>query len=492
MDHESSSTECCFHSEQLVDRVEYVAKCVAEYEKSCRVCIICSHEKAVRRNWAALLASQWTPQKLSVSLLHSERKLAGASLEDEDDDEDCDGGHRRRAWAFVIPSNVLGSSVFRGALTKHGGRVSGIFRRSTFIFLDDFPSGSLATLKQLLECSLYGDTRVHVMSSLQSVEEVARFRSRILDCPDSQSRSLGIVDHCAGQLERQIANFRKLNRLFRSSQSAAMVEVLKDHPAIWKDYHAEFERRRKTWDIDPAQAIGYYLAKNSSRFQLRDDSDSSNYSIFDFGAGESLLLERSFLEHADSDVPVSRIVAVDYSCSDAAQRINSEFAGRRLCVAQVEPFALDVADTRQIVQLCGSATFAVFCLALSGMNTGHYLRSALYVLRASESRVVRLVICEAAFRFRRDHPTTIASLEAFLQAVTLGSADISAKDCTPEIVSAFCKHSAAVVGPNPHPSFMYILISLCTTEELQLAPIDDQMWDVSDAHFFATKTPHPA
>lgn len=165
------------------------------------------------------------------------------------------------------------------------------------------------------------------------------------------------------------ARFRHLNQTLYTTPSAQSLQLFRDNPEMFSEYHEGFRRQVDVWPENP---VNSYLAEIQSR-------------------GALTTARRDASGDRASTMPLPRTGGIctlaDLGCGDAAlaTALQSCRAQLRLHIHSFDlhaPSALVTpADMAQLPLKDGSVDVAIFCLALMGTNWPEFIDEAFRILR---------------------------------------------------------------------------------------------------------------
>lgn len=169
------------------------------------------------------------------------------------------------------------------------------------------------------------------------------------------------------------ARFRHLNQALYTTPSAHSMQLFKDNPEMFTEYHEGFRRQVEVWPENPVDG---YAAQIRARGTQRPGSKP------DAGLPAQQVLAGTPLPRTDGTCRIA-----DMGCGDAALAagLQKEFKKLKLQIhsfdLQSEKPLVTRADIAALPLSDDSVDVAIFCLALMGTNWVDFIEEAFRVLR---------------------------------------------------------------------------------------------------------------
>jgi ribosomal RNA-processing protein 8 len=174
------------------------------------------------------------------------------------------------------------------------------------------------------------------------------------------------------------ARFRHLNQTLYTTPSAHSLELFKENPEMFQEYHEGFRRQVEVWPENPVDGyVAQIKQRGMQRHQSRGKSTSSTHP-----GNDDKDQEISPLPRTDGTCYIA-----DLGCGDARLSQDLEKIKKKL---KIQVFSYDLqspspvvtqADIANLPLKDGSIDVAIFCLALMGTNWIDFIEEAFRILR---------------------------------------------------------------------------------------------------------------
>jgi ribosomal RNA-processing protein 8 len=224
----------------------------------------------------------------------------------------------------------------------------------------------------------YKDNPRKGKAQLQQREDVTSAHTKTTDAPVGPSIEAQLTPLQISMKQKLISSrFRHLNQTLYTTPSAHSLELFRENPEMFEEYHEGFRRQVEIWPENPVDGYVTDIKQRGMKRQgVRNETAITESNV------ESKNMEVTSLPRTHG---ICRIA--DLGCGDARLSQNLDKFKRKL---KLEIFNYDLQTTNSLVTKAdianlplkdGSIDLAIFCLALMGTNWIDFIEEAFRVLR---------------------------------------------------------------------------------------------------------------